>query len=163
MVAFFEPSRKILGGPALIPSPSPSSFLLFSSFNSLRYASLIMLNLPFAMIGGIFVLWISGGVQRPLAIVVIGGFVTSTLLTLLVLPSIFPWFEPKKKKPKQEQQEKQTEPGGPATRHGGALSSSSLEREGRVDTGGGRPIRQRVLRRRSGRWRIGVCLLTEWR
>jgi heavy metal efflux system protein len=149
-------------------------FLLFSSFNSLRYASLIIINLPFALIGGIFALWISGEylsvpasvgfinlfgvavlngivlvsyilklredgqegqdaivdacmmrlrpvlmtaltgllgliplalahgvgseVQRPLAIVVIGGLVTSTLLTLLVLPSIFPWFEPKHKK-----------------------------------------------------------------
>lgn len=149
-------------------------FLLFSSFNSVRYASLIILNLPFALIGGIFALWITGEylsvpasvgfinlfgvavlngivllsyilklreqgeggneaiidacllrlrpvlmtalagllglvplalshgvgseVQRPLAIVVIGGLVTSTLLTLLVLPSIFPWFEPKQQK-----------------------------------------------------------------
>ncbi len=31
-------------------------------------------------------------IQRPLATVVIGGLVTSTLLTLLVLPSIYPWF-----------------------------------------------------------------------
>ncbi len=31
-------------------------------------------------------------VQRPLATVVIGGLVTSTLLTLLVLPSIYSWF-----------------------------------------------------------------------
>lgn len=31
-------------------------------------------------------------VQRPLAPVVIGGIVTSTLLTLLVLPAIYPWF-----------------------------------------------------------------------
>lgn len=31
-------------------------------------------------------------VQRPLATVVIGGLVTSTLLTLLVLPTMFPWF-----------------------------------------------------------------------
>lgn len=31
-------------------------------------------------------------VQRPLATVVIGGLVTSTLLTLLVLPSIYRWF-----------------------------------------------------------------------
>lgn len=32
-------------------------------------------------------------VQRPLATVVIGGLVTSTLLTLLVLPAIFAWVE----------------------------------------------------------------------
>jgi len=31
-------------------------------------------------------------VQRPLATVVVGGLVTSTLLTLLVLPSLYPWF-----------------------------------------------------------------------
>jgi cobalt-zinc-cadmium resistance protein CzcA len=32
-------------------------------------------------------------VQRPLATVVIGGLLTSTLLTLLVLPAIYRWFE----------------------------------------------------------------------
>ena len=31
-------------------------------------------------------------IQRPLATVVIGGLVTSTLLTMLVLPAIYPWF-----------------------------------------------------------------------
>lgn len=31
-------------------------------------------------------------VQRPLATVVIGGLVSSTLLTLLVLPAIYRWF-----------------------------------------------------------------------
>ena len=36
-------------------------------------------------------------VQRPLATVVIGGLVTSTLLTLFVLPSLYRWFEPKQK------------------------------------------------------------------
>jgi heavy metal efflux system protein len=32
--------------------------------------------------------------QRPLASVVIGGLITSTLLTSLVLPAIYPWFAP---------------------------------------------------------------------
>ncbi len=32
-------------------------------------------------------------VQRPLATVVIGGLITSTLLTLLILPTLFGWFE----------------------------------------------------------------------
>jgi heavy metal efflux system protein len=32
-------------------------------------------------------------VQRPLATVVIGGLVTSTLLTLLILPTLYAWFE----------------------------------------------------------------------
>lgn len=147
--------------------------LLYVSFNSLRYATLIMLNLPLALIGGIIALWVTGEylsvpasvgfinlfgvavlnglvlvsyidqlrsdeepvkqavvrgcmlrlrpvlmtatvallaltplalatgvgseVQRPLAVVVIGGLVTSTGLTLLVLPVLFPWFERKRK------------------------------------------------------------------
>ena len=36
-------------------------------------------------------------IQRPLATVVIGGLVTSTLLTALVLPAIYPWFAEKPK------------------------------------------------------------------
>jgi len=146
--------------------------LLFSAFNSLRYATLIFLNVPFAVIGGIFALWMSGlylsvpaavgfiavfgvavlngnvlvayinqlrergrdlreavlegarhrlrpvlmtattsilgliplllandigsNVQRPLAAVVVGGIVTSTFLTLVVLPSIYRWFAEEK-------------------------------------------------------------------
>lgn len=34
-------------------------------------------------------------IQRPLATVVIGGIVTSTLLTAFVVPAIYPWFAPK--------------------------------------------------------------------
>ncbi|MCA9070815.1 MAG: efflux RND transporter permease subunit, partial [Planctomycetaceae bacterium] len=33
--------------------------------------------------------------QRPLATVVIGGLITSTLLTSLVVPAIYPWFTPR--------------------------------------------------------------------
>src|SRR5690606_25447118 len=29
--------------------------------------------------------------QRPLATVVVGGLLTSTMLTLIVLPSVYPW------------------------------------------------------------------------
>ena len=36
-------------------------------------------------------------IQRPLATVVIGGIITSTLLTTLVLPAVYPWFAPKPK------------------------------------------------------------------
>jgi len=32
-------------------------------------------------------------VQCPLATVVIGGLITSTLLTLLILPTLYAWFE----------------------------------------------------------------------
>jgi heavy metal efflux system protein len=34
-----------------------------------------------------------GEVQRPLATVVIGGLVSSTFLTLLLLPTLYEWFE----------------------------------------------------------------------
>ena len=144
-------------------------FLLFMLFNSLRFAGLIILVLPFASMGGIVSLFITGEylsvpasvgfitlwgiavlngvvlvtyirslrqggkpreesvrqgciqrfrpvmmtatvamlglipflfatgpgseVQRPLAIVVIGGLITSTLLTLVVVPALYRWFE----------------------------------------------------------------------
>jgi cobalt-zinc-cadmium resistance protein CzcA len=32
-------------------------------------------------------------VQRPLAVVVIGGLISCTLLTLVVLPAIYKWFD----------------------------------------------------------------------
>lgn len=35
-------------------------------------------------------------VQRPLATVVIGGIASSTLLTLFLVPVLYPWFEPKR-------------------------------------------------------------------
>ena len=44
--------------------------------------------LPLAFAQGI-----GAEVQRPLAIVVIGGVLSSTLLTLVVLPALFRWFE----------------------------------------------------------------------
>ena len=37
-------------------------------------------------------------VQRPLATVVIGGIVSSTLLTLLILPVIYRWMNERKEK-----------------------------------------------------------------
>ena len=36
-------------------------------------------------------------IQRPLATVVIGGLITSTLLTCLVIPALYPWFARRKK------------------------------------------------------------------
>jgi cobalt-zinc-cadmium resistance protein CzcA len=35
-------------------------------------------------------------IQRPLATVVIGGLITSTLLTAFVVPAIYPWFAPRR-------------------------------------------------------------------
>jgi len=44
--------------------------------------------LPMAFAQGI-----GAEVQRPLATVVIGGLVSSTLLTLIVLPALYRWFQ----------------------------------------------------------------------
>ena len=145
--------------------------LLFSTFNSLKNALLIIMNIPFAVIGGVLALFISGlylsvsasvgfialfgvavlngvvmvsyfnqlrregvpleeaiirgaelrlrpvlmtalvaslglvpmliatgpgsEIQRPLGTVVIGGLISSTILTLVVLPTLYGWFEKK--------------------------------------------------------------------
>lgn len=36
-------------------------------------------------------------IQKPLAVVVAGGLVTSTLLTLVVIPALYGWFESKRR------------------------------------------------------------------
>ena len=59
----------------------------------------VMMTATVAMLGLIPFLFSSGPgseVQRPLAIVVIGGLITSTLLTLVVLPTIYRWFDEEK-------------------------------------------------------------------
>jgi heavy metal efflux system protein len=52
-------------------------------------------------------------VQRPLATVVIGGLITSTLLTLVVLPSLYAWVEGKREA-RERPSEGQTEAEGMA-------------------------------------------------
>jgi len=57
----------------------------------------VMMTATVALLGLVPFLFASGPgaeVQRPLAVVVIGGLVTSTLLTLVVLPILYSWFEP---------------------------------------------------------------------
>jgi len=167
----FQNMERALGHLAVIVPITVASifFLLFLLFRSLKMASLIILVLPFASMGGLIAMFISGEylsvpasvgfialwgiavlngvvlascirdlrfqgipvieavrrgatqrfrpvmmtatvaglalipflfatgpgseVQRPLAIVVIGGLVSSTLLTLVVLPAIYRWFD----------------------------------------------------------------------
>ena len=43
----------------------------------------------------LFATGVGAEVQRPLATVVMGGLVSSTVLTLLVLPALHKWFSPK--------------------------------------------------------------------
>ena len=40
-------------------------------------------------------------IQRPLATVVIGGLISSTILTTLALPAVYPWFVREKKRPEE--------------------------------------------------------------
>src|SRR5574343_88605 len=59
----------------------------------------VMMTATVAMLGLIPFLFSTGPgseVQRPLAIVVIGGLITSTLLTLVVVPTIYRWFDEEK-------------------------------------------------------------------
>jgi len=56
----------------------------------------VMMTATVAMLGLIPFLFATGPgseVQRPLAIVVIGGLISSTLLTLVVVPTLYRWFD----------------------------------------------------------------------
>jgi cobalt-zinc-cadmium resistance protein CzcA len=56
----------------------------------------VMMTASVAILGLIPMLLSSGvgaETQRPLAAVVVGGLITSTLLTLLLLPVIYEWME----------------------------------------------------------------------
>jgi cobalt-zinc-cadmium resistance protein CzcA len=61
---------------------------------TLRLRPVLMTALTTAL--GLFPLLFSSGagseIQRPLATVVVGGLVTSTMLTLLVIPALYKWF-----------------------------------------------------------------------
>ena len=41
----------------------------------------------------LFATGVGSEIQKPLAVVVVGGLVSSTILTLLVLPALYSWFE----------------------------------------------------------------------
>jgi len=56
----------------------------------------VVMTATVALLGLVPFLFASGPgseVQRPLAVVVIGGLISSTLLTLVVLPSLYRWFD----------------------------------------------------------------------
>ena len=63
--------------------------------SALRFRPLLMTALT-SFIGHLPMLYATGSgadIQKPLAVVVMGGLVTSTALTLLVLPAIYAWKE----------------------------------------------------------------------
>ena len=53
-------------------------------------------------------------VQRPLATVVIGGILSSTFLTLVLLPTLYEWLERKKKPADEAPAESPSGEGGPS-------------------------------------------------
>lgn len=53
----------------------------------------------FSLIPMIFATGPGSEIQKPLAVVVVGGLITSTLLTLLLLPTLYGWLEGKKTGP----------------------------------------------------------------
>ena len=62
----------------------------------------VMMTASVAALGLIPFLFATGPgseVQRPLAVVVIGGLITSTLLTLIVLPALYPFFDDMRSQP----------------------------------------------------------------
>lgn len=64
---------------------------------SLRFRALLM-TAATTVLGLLPMLYATGSgaeIQRPLAVVVIGGLLTATILTLLVLPSIYYWSRPR--------------------------------------------------------------------
>jgi len=63
----------------------------------------VMMTATIAMLGLVPFLFSSGPgseVQRPLAVVVIGGLITSTLLTLVMVPTLYRWFDDRKPEPR---------------------------------------------------------------
>jgi cobalt-zinc-cadmium resistance protein CzcA len=56
----------------------------------------VLMTATVAILGLLPLLFSTGAgseVQRPLAAVVVGGLISSTLLTLLLLPTLYGWFE----------------------------------------------------------------------
>lgn len=67
----------------------------------------VLMTATVAMLGLVPFLFATGPgseVQRPLAVVVIGGLITSTLLTLVVLPTLYRWFDVKPRDDDSEQE-----------------------------------------------------------
>ncbi|MBB1634367.1 efflux RND transporter permease subunit [Cupriavidus sp. UME77] len=65
----------------------------------------VMMTATIAMLGLVPFLFSTGPgseVQRPLAVVVIGGLITSTLLTLVMVPTLYRWFDNRKPDPMKD-------------------------------------------------------------
>jgi cobalt-zinc-cadmium resistance protein CzcA len=63
------------------------------SLNRLRPVLMTASISIFSLMPMLFASGTGSEIQKPLAIVVVGGLITSTLLTLLIIPSVYGWFE----------------------------------------------------------------------
>ena len=66
------------------------------SHNRLRPVLMTALISIFSLTPMLFANGAGSEIQKPLATVVVGGLITSTLLTLLIIPSVYGWFEKRK-------------------------------------------------------------------
>ena len=66
------------------------------SLNRLRPVLMTASIAIFSLIPMLFASGTGSEIQKPLATVVVGGLITSTLLTLLIIPSVYSWFEKRK-------------------------------------------------------------------
>jgi cobalt-zinc-cadmium resistance protein CzcA len=67
--------------------------ILQGSRNRLRPVLMTASIAVFSLIPMLFASGAGSEIQKPLATVVVGGLISSTLLTLLVIPSLYGWFE----------------------------------------------------------------------
>jgi heavy metal efflux system protein len=66
------------------------------SLNRLRPVLMTASIAIFSLMPMLFAGGTGSEIQKPLATVVVGGLITSTLLTLLIIPAVYHWFEEKK-------------------------------------------------------------------
>ena len=69
------------------------------SINRLRPVLMTALISIFSLIPMLYATGTGSEIQKPLAIVVVGGLITSTILTLLIIPSVYSWFDKRKFEP----------------------------------------------------------------
>jgi cobalt-zinc-cadmium resistance protein CzcA len=67
------------------------------SIDRLRPVLMTALISIFSLVPMLYATGAGSEVQKPLATVVVGGLITSTLLTLLLIPSMYSWFEKERK------------------------------------------------------------------
>jgi cobalt-zinc-cadmium resistance protein CzcA len=72
--------------------------IMKGSLNRLRPVLMTASIAIFSLMPMLFMNGTGSEIQKPLATVVIGGLISSTILTLIIIPSIYNWFEKKKNK-----------------------------------------------------------------